>query len=70
MPRVPPAASALSSSPGFARHKSEVLRTLVMICESLRGLHSEPEARRACTEVAEVLRAELKSMRRDVRDIS
>jgi len=46
------------------RHKSGVLLTLVQICENLRRLQSEAAARRACDEVAALLRDELRVVRR------
>ena len=55
-------------SRAFVRHKIGVLRTLLAICDNLRGLQSEAKARRACLEVASLLRDELRVTRRRVRD--
>jgi hypothetical protein len=46
------------------RHKASVLCTLLSICDNLRQMQSEALARRACFEVAELLRHELRLMRR------
>ncbi len=64
MPRVSLAAHASPPSRDFMRHKSGVLLTLVQICENLRRLQSEAAARRACDEVAALLRDELRVVRR------
>ncbi len=50
------------------RHKASVLRTLLTICDNLRRMQSEAPARRACFEVAELLRTELRLLRRRTRD--
>jgi hypothetical protein len=55
-------------SRAFMRHKTAVLRTLLAICDNLRRLQSEAAARRACLEVAALLRDELRMTRRRVRD--
>jgi hypothetical protein len=49
------------------RHKASVLCTLLAICNNLRRLQSEATARRACFEVSELLRTELRLMRRRTR---
>jgi hypothetical protein len=49
------------------RHKASVLRTLLTICDNLRRMQSEAVARRACFEVAELLRTELRLLRRRTR---
>jgi hypothetical protein len=46
------------------RHKASVLCTLLTICDNLRRMQSEAPARRACLEVAELLRYELRLVRR------
>jgi hypothetical protein len=49
------------------RHKASVLCTLLTICDNLRRMQSEATARRACFEVTELLRHELRLMRRRTR---
>jgi hypothetical protein len=69
MPPLSPDKPAFpASSRASLRHKASVLHTLLAICDSLRRLQSEAAARRACFEVAELLRAELRMMRRRTRD--
>ena len=51
------------------RHKSEVLRTLVLVCDSLHRLQAEPVARQACTEVAGFLCEELKKLQRHLDEV-
>lgn len=68
MPPASPDEPAFSaSSRDLMRHKASVLHTLLAICDNLRRLQSEAAARRACFEVAELLRTELRMMRRRTR---
>jgi len=68
MPPVSPDEPAsFAPSRVLMRHKENVLRTLLTICDNLRRMQSEAVARRACFEVSELLRAELRTLRRRVR---
>ena len=68
MPPVSPDESApFAPSRGLIRHKESVLCTLLTVCDNLRQMQSEATARRACFEVAELLRNELREIRRRVR---
>jgi len=65
MPPVSRDESAPSApSRALMRHKVGVLCTLLSICDNLRRMQSEAPARRACFEVAELLRHELRLVRR------
>jgi len=63
-PAFPDEPASFAPSRALMRHKESVLCTLLTICDSLRRMHSEVPARRACFEVAELLRHELRLTRR------
>jgi hypothetical protein len=68
MPPASPDESAPSApSRALIRHKASVLCTLLTICDNLRRMQSEAPARRACFEVSELLRTELRMVRRRTR---
>jgi hypothetical protein len=66
-PVFPDESASFAPSRALVRHKESVLRTLLAICDNLRRMQSEAVARRACFEVAELMRDELRMMRRRTR---
>jgi hypothetical protein len=66
-PVIPDESASFVPSRALMRHKESVLRTLLAICDSLRRMQSEAVARRACFEVSELMRDELRMMRRRMR---
>ena len=63
-PESPDESAPFAPSRVLIRHKESVLCTLLTICDNLRRMQSEAPARRACYEVAELLRHELRLIRR------
>jgi hypothetical protein len=66
-PVFPDEPASFAPSRALMRHKASVLCTLLTICDNLRRMQSEATARRACFEVTELLRHELRLMRRRTR---
>jgi hypothetical protein len=66
-PVFPDEPASFAPSRALMRHKASVLCTLLTICDNLRRMQSEAPARRACLEVAELLRDELRLVRRRTR---
>jgi hypothetical protein len=66
-PVSPDEPAPFAPSRALRRHKASVLCTLLVICDNLRRMQSEAVARRACFEVAELLRDELRLVRRRTR---
>jgi hypothetical protein len=68
LPVFPDEPASFAPSRALIRHKASVLCTLLTICDNLQRMQSEATARRACFEVAELLRHELRLMRRRTRN--
>jgi hypothetical protein len=66
-PVFPDEPASFASSQALVRHKASILCTLLTICDNLRRMQSEAPARRACFEVSELLRTELRLLRRRTR---
>ena len=66
-PVFPDEPASFAPSRALIRHKVSVLCTLLTVCENLRRMQSEAPARRACFEVSELLRTELRLLRRRTR---
>ena len=67
LPVSPDEPASFAPSRALMRHKASVLCTLLTICDNLRRMQSEAPARRACFEVSELLRTELRLVRRRTR---
>ena len=66
-PVFPDEPASFAPSRALVRHKASVLCTLLAICDNLRRMQPESTGRRACLEVEELLRNELRLVRRRTR---